>query len=98
VIIPQRLGLKFVDEAYFPQIKELLACKISMGILGGKSSSALYFIGYQNDTIVTLCPHYTQTSVDDLDEDALGTYRTNQSRNIDIRRYPHLSLLYLVIS
>ncbi len=60
IIIPQRLGLKRVDDQYFPQIKEILGWKLSVGILGGMKSSALYFIGYQDDALITLDPHYTQ--------------------------------------
>ena len=62
IIVPQRLGLEKVDIGYYPLIKEILGCRLSMGILGGKRASALYFIGYQNDTIITLDPHYTQVS------------------------------------
>lgn len=54
-------------------------------MLGGKRSSALYFIGYQFDTLITLDPHYTQTSVNELTEEEVETYRTIQSRNIDIK-------------
>jgi len=56
-----------------------------MGILGGKKSSAVFFIGYQHDTIITLDPHYTQVAVDDLDDEAIKTYKTNQTRNIGIQ-------------
>ncbi|CAI2369876.1 unnamed protein product [Moneuplotes crassus] len=84
VIIPQRLGLKKVDPAYFPQIKELLGCKLSMGILGGRDTSARFIIGHQEDTLITLDPHYDQCTVDTLDEGGLATYVTEYSRNFSI--------------
>lgn len=59
LIIPQRLGMKYIDDSYYPQIKEILSCDISVGLLGGKRTNALYFLGYQNDTAITLDPHYT---------------------------------------
>lgn len=71
IIVPQRLGLKSVDSVYFAQIQEILTWKLSMGILGGKRSSALYFIGFQNDVLVTLDPHYTQVSIEDFHKEGV---------------------------
>jgi cysteine protease ATG4 len=39
----------------------------SVGMIGGKPSQALYFIGYTGDDVVFLDPHVTQHAVD-LDE------------------------------
>ena len=39
----------------------------SVGMIGGKPSQALYFIGYTGDDVVFLDPHVTQQTVD-LDE------------------------------
>ena len=46
-IIPSRIGLNKVDPIYYPQIKGFLDDKLSVGILGGKSYSAMYYIGYK---------------------------------------------------
>jgi len=55
-----------------------------MGILGGRGTSARYFIGYQEDTLITLDPHYTQLTTEYLDEEALETYKTEETRNFNI--------------
>lgn len=39
----------------------------SVGMIGGKPSQALYFIGYTGDEVVFLDPHITQNAID-LDE------------------------------
>ena len=45
-----------------------------MGILGGKRMNALYLIGSQNDVLVTLDPHYTQVTVEDLLKQGVARY------------------------
>ena len=37
---------------------------MSIGVIGGKPSQALYFIGYTGDDVVFLDPHVTQNNVD----------------------------------
>lgn len=50
-----------LSEAYVPQLKEVLSMPQCIGIVGGRPSSSLYFIGFQEDNIVYLDPHHVQT-------------------------------------
>lgn len=46
-IVPLRLGLNKVDKSYIPQLKAILSHVLSVGILGGKSNSAMYYVGFK---------------------------------------------------
>ena len=85
VIIPLRLGLNKVDETFFPQIKSILIHELSVGILGGKSNSAMYYIGYSSSSMIALDPHTTQRSVEDMNEEDISTYHTNSPRLISLQ-------------
>ena len=62
VIISIRLGMKNLEQRFFPMIKELLDIKFSVGIMGGTSGKALYIVGYQEDYFIVLDPHYVQVT------------------------------------
>ena len=74
IFISVRLGLESIPEEYFPSIKKLFECKEFIGLIGGKVNSASYFIGYINDDLLFLDPHYNQTSVNDLEKEGISSF------------------------
>ncbi|WEJ92909.1 Cysteine protease atg4 [Yamadazyma tenuis] len=60
ILLPIRLGIDKTNEFYYSSILQLLNCKQSVGIAGGKPSSSFYFFGYDNDELLYLDPHYPQ--------------------------------------
>ena len=52
--------LQYVNEKYIPQLREVLQWPQSIGIVGGRPSSSLYFIGCQDNNVLYLDPHEVQ--------------------------------------
>lgn len=45
VIVPTRLGLNKVNKEYFAPILSIFQFQHNVGIIGGRPSQALYFVG-----------------------------------------------------
>ena len=70
LFIPLRLGIKNIEARYIDTLTKFLSIKQSVGIIGGKPSHSLYFIGYEEDNcnenknfnkrIIYLNPHTIQ--------------------------------------
>ena len=41
-------------------IKRFLSLQSSVGMMGGSKSRAYYFVGYSNDNLLYLDPHYSR--------------------------------------
>jgi len=57
ILIPLRLGVDRINKLYIPQIKSMLQLPQSLGIIGGRPKQSLYFVGYQDDSLIYLDPH-----------------------------------------
>uniref|UniRef100_A0A8C1C1N5 Cysteine protease n=1 Tax=Cyprinus carpio carpio TaxID=630221 RepID=A0A8C1C1N5_CYPCA len=64
LLIPLRLGLSDINEAYFEPLKQCFMMPQSLGVIGGKPNSAHYFIGFVGHELIYLDPHTTQPAVD----------------------------------
>ena len=60
ISIPVRLGMDTIESCYLSVIKGYLCSPLTLGIIGGKPNSSLYFIGFQNDDVILLDPHNLQ--------------------------------------
>lgn len=60
LLIPLVLGLGRVNPSYFPQLQRVLQWPQSLGIVGGRPGSSLYFVGHQHLQLLHLDPHTVQ--------------------------------------
>ncbi len=49
-----------VNPRYVPQLQSMLQWQQSAGIVGGRPSSSLYFVGFQGQQVIYLDPHEVQ--------------------------------------
>ncbi|KAF4795255.1 Cysteine protease ATG4B [Turdus rufiventris] len=71
LLIPLRLGLTEINEAYIETLKHCFMMPQSLGVIGGKPNSAHYFIGYVGEELIYLDPHTTQPAVEPSDSSCL---------------------------
>ncbi|CAG0886876.1 unnamed protein product [Cyprideis torosa] len=63
LLIPLRLGMMKPDPTYLSCVQRFLSLPYCAGIIGGRPSHSLYFVGYQGDNIIDLDPHFVQPAL-----------------------------------
>ncbi|KAJ9599596.1 hypothetical protein L9F63_009913, partial [Diploptera punctata] len=60
MLVPLRLGTNRLIKIYEPQIMYFFTMESCIGIIGGRPNHAVYFLGYQDNKLFYLDPHYCQ--------------------------------------
>jgi len=79
ILVPLRLGVDRINKLYIPQIKSMLQLPHSLGIIGGRPKQSLYFVGYQDDSLIYLDPHIVRPAATPESE-FLDTYHCSVPR------------------
>jgi hypothetical protein len=70
--ISTRLGINKITNEYYFSLKNLFECKECIGIIGGQTNLAHYFIGYNDKgDLIYLDPHVTRDAVNELNENSI---------------------------
>ncbi|KAG5671851.1 hypothetical protein PVAND_002024 [Polypedilum vanderplanki] len=87
LLIPLRLGHEKLNPIYSDCLKAMLSLEWCIGIIGGRPKHSLYFVGYQDDKLIHLDPHYCQDLVDvNAENFSLTSFHCRSARKMKISK------------
>ncbi|CDW56356.1 Leucine rich repeat containing protein 6 [Trichuris trichiura] len=63
VLVSLHLGGERFNSVYIDHLKKVLSMKFCVGIIGGRASRAMYYVGWHRDYLICMDPHYSQRAL-----------------------------------
>ncbi|CRL06161.1 CLUMA_CG019107, isoform A [Clunio marinus] len=87
LLIPLRLGHEKLNPIYGDCLKAMLSLEWCIGIIGGRPKHSLFFVGYQDDKLIHLDPHYCQDMVNvNIENFSLSSFHCKSPRKMKISK------------
>ncbi|XP_058467658.1 cysteine protease ATG4D [Malaya genurostris] len=87
LLVPLRLGTDKLNPIYNDCLKAMLSLDNCIGIIGGRPKHSLFFVGYQEDKLIHLDPHFCQDMVDVNQENfAVSSFHCKSPRKIKLSK------------
>lgn len=90
IVIPVRIGGDILNTDYLPSLLSCFQYSQSIGIVGGKPRSSLYFIGIHDSNILYIDPHTVQSATynyEDLtDSNTQSSYHINNVQSMNVNQ------------
>uniref|UniRef100_A0A8D8J318 Cysteine protease n=4 Tax=Culex pipiens TaxID=7175 RepID=A0A8D8J318_CULPI len=87
LLVPLRLGTEKLNPIYNDCLKAMLSLDNCIGIIGGRPKHSLFFVGYQEDKLIHLDPHYCQDMVDVNQENfAVSSFHCKSPRKMKLSK------------
>ena len=100
IFVPLKLGVDEMNPKYIYSLTAMFKLPQSIGMIGGKPHTSLYFVGAQDDSLHYLDPHRVQETVSTVDDCfSLNTWMIPEMRWIKCKDLdPSLGLGFLILS